>query len=203
MREPGVGRVLVASLHQAISEVLPTRLGFYESFLPAEGLRGGTIGTAPLLAVISFLRQEGAAYDRITMLAGEYAAEWTVQSMPFYRRAIIGIAPSWLRTRIVLGLARRLVRATCEKSRARSRMRRGAARIQLRDSMFCEVREPFPQPLCQFYAAAFARLLSVFDVRAEVDVESCRATDRSATACVVRLSFVAQAAKAVAEETAA
>jgi len=56
MREAGVGRVLVASLHQAIADLLPTRLSFYENWLNAEGLREGTIGLAPLYAVLSFLR---------------------------------------------------------------------------------------------------------------------------------------------------
>ena len=70
MRDAGIGRVLVASLHQGISDVLPTRLGFYENWLHAEGLRGGTIGLGPVTAVLSFLRQEGDAYDVITQRAG-------------------------------------------------------------------------------------------------------------------------------------
>ena len=45
MSEAGVGRVLVASLHQAIADLLPTRLSFYENWLNAEGLREGTIGS--------------------------------------------------------------------------------------------------------------------------------------------------------------
>ena len=81
MREAGIGRVLVASLHQGIADILPTRLDFYENWLNAEGLREGTIGLAPLHAVLSFLRQEGEAYQIITSRAGEYAAEWTVESM--------------------------------------------------------------------------------------------------------------------------
>src|SRR5437763_16922908 len=110
MREAGIGRVLVASLHQAIADILPTRLAFYENWLNAEGLREGTIGLALLHAVLSFLRQEGDAYRIITMRAGEYAAEWTVASMPPVQRAIIKAAPSWFRTRLVVGEARRLVR---------------------------------------------------------------------------------------------
>ena len=61
MREAGIGRVLVASLHQGIADILPTRLAFYENWLNAEGLREGTIGLAPLFAVLSFLRTEGEA----------------------------------------------------------------------------------------------------------------------------------------------
>src|SRR5690349_23507334 len=102
MSEAAVGRVLVASLHQAISDILPTRLGFYENWLNAEGLREGTIGLAPLYAVLSFLRQEGEAYNIITSRAGEYAAEWTVQSMAPARRAMIKAAPIWLRRRLLM-----------------------------------------------------------------------------------------------------
>ena len=43
-----IGRVLVASLHQAIADVLPDRLEFYENWLTVPGLREGTIGLAPL-----------------------------------------------------------------------------------------------------------------------------------------------------------
>src|SRR5258705_13950359 len=102
MREAGVGRVLVASLHQGISDLLPDRLSFYENWLNAEGLREGTIGLAPLYAVLSFLRQEGEVYQAITARAGEYAAEWTIESMRPGRRALIKATPAWLRRRILL-----------------------------------------------------------------------------------------------------
>src|SRR5205814_1236815 len=107
MREAGIGRVLVASLHQGIADILPTRLAFYENWLNAEGLREGTIGLGPLYAVLSFLRQEGDAYQMITSRAGEYAAEWTILAMRPARRAMIRAAPAWLRSRILLRLARR------------------------------------------------------------------------------------------------
>src|SRR5436853_7771766 len=89
MSEAGIGRVLVASLHQGIADILPTRLGFYENWLSVQGLREGTIGLAPLYAVLSFLRQEGQAYQIITTRAGEYAAEWTVASMSPVQRAFV------------------------------------------------------------------------------------------------------------------
>src|SRR6187549_2900095 len=106
MPEAGIGRVLVASLHQSISDLLPTRIGFYENWLSVEGLREGTIGLAPLYAVLSFLRQEGEAYNMITTRAGEYAAEWTVESMPPLKRTVIRAAPEWLRSRLLLQQAR-------------------------------------------------------------------------------------------------
>ncbi len=204
MREPGVGRVLAASLHQAISEVLPTRLGFYESFLPAEGLRGGTIGVAPLLAVLSFLRQEGENYDRVTAQAGEYAAEWTVASMAPLERTMIGSAPTWLRARLVLRVARHLVRVTCDKSRATSRLRKGTARMHLRESIFCTVREPVGSPLCGFYGAALARLLALFALPpVSVVVEHCRGTDDSRVHCTLTFSLAGDLQRPLSTETAA
>src|SRR5213594_393830 len=148
MREAGIGRVLVASLHQGIADILPTRLGFYENWLNAEGLREGTIGLAPLYAVLSFLRQEGDAYQLITTRAGEYAAEWTVQSMRPLQRTLIRAAPAAIRSRMVLRLARKLVRSSYRGSRAISRLRQGMARVDVRASIFCTVREPVALPLC-------------------------------------------------------
>src|SRR6476661_7977563 len=131
MREAGIGRVLVASLHQGIADILPTRLAFYENWLNAEGLREGTIGLAPLYAVLSFLRLEGDAYRKITTRAGEYAAEWTVQSMAPMHRAMLKAAPVWLRSRMLLRLASQLVRSSYKGSRAISHLRQGTASIDL------------------------------------------------------------------------
>src|SRR6476620_9504286 len=99
MSEPRIGRVLVASLHQAIAELLPNRLEFYENWLNVSGLRQGTIGLAPLFAVLSFLRTEGEAYNLITSRAGEYAADWTVNNLVPFQRRVIGTLPARLRAR--------------------------------------------------------------------------------------------------------
>ena len=176
MREAGIGRVLVASLHQAVADILPTRLEFYENWLNAEGLREGTIGLAPLHAVLSFLRQEGDAYQMITTRAGEYAAEWTVESMPPLKRALIKAAPAAIRARVLLSLARGLVRSSYNGSRAVARLRKTTASIDLRASIFCTVREPVRYPLCGFYAAAFTRLLALFSMRARTEILTCRGT---------------------------
>jgi bacteriochlorophyll 4-vinyl reductase len=187
MREAGIGRVLVASLHQGIADILPTRLGFYENWLNSEGLREGTIGLAPLFAVLSFLRQEGDAYRMITTRAGEYAAEWTVQSMPALRRTMIKAAPAWLRSRMALRLARQLVHETYTGSRAIARVRRGTASIDVRASVFCSVREPVSHPLCGFYAAAVTRLLTLFDIGASTEVVACRGTGEPS--CVMKVAI--------------
>jgi bacteriochlorophyll 4-vinyl reductase len=188
MREAGIGRVLVASLHQGIADILPTRLGFYENWLNAEGLREGTIGLAPLYAVLSFLRQEGDAYQMITTRAGEYAAEWTVASMPSFWRSLIKAAPAWMRARVLLMMARRLVRNSYHGSRAIARLKKGTARIDVRASIFCTVREPVPQPLCGFYAAAFTRLMALFNVRAKTEVVACRGTGEPT--CVLSVALL-------------
>jgi bacteriochlorophyll 4-vinyl reductase len=188
MSEAGIGRVLVASLHQAIADILPTRLGFYENWLNAEGLREGTIGLAPLYAVLSFLRQEGSAYNMITSRAGEYAAEWTVQSLPPYERAMLKAAPAWLRSRLLLRVAAHLVRSSYTGSRAVSKVRRGTARVDVRASIFCTVREPVDHPLCGFYAAAFTRLMTMFNLRSTAAVVACRGTGESSCVVMIPLS---------------
>lgn len=166
--------------------MLPTRLAFYEDWLTAEGLRGGTIGLASVRAVLSFLRQEGAAYDETTSRAGTYAAEWTIETMtPFERRSIARL-PLWLRRRVLLRLASRLVRESCHTSRAVARVRQGTARIELTGSIFCSVRDPVAQPLCLFYAAAVARFMRLFDLDMTVTVAACRGT--GAPCCLLAVS---------------
>jgi hypothetical protein len=178
MSEPRIGRVLVASLHQAIADLLPTRLEFYENWLNISGLREGTIGLAPLSAVLSFLRTEGNAYDLITARAGEYAADWTVNNIGSLERRVVLALPTALRARAALRTARGLVRATYPGSRAIVRVKRGTASIDLRGSLFCEVREASMLPLCGFYASAISRVMHLFALRADTRVSECRAAGR-------------------------
>lgn len=175
MSEPRIGRVLVASLHQAIADLLPARLEFYENWLNLSGLREGTIGLAPLLAVLSFLRIEGPAYAPIMARAGEYAGDWTVNTLTPLERRIIRRLPASLRARAALRVARMLVRSTYPGSRAIVRLKRGTASIDLRGSLFCEVRETSPLPLCGFYASAIGRVMRLCDIRADATVTQCRA----------------------------
>lgn len=192
MSEPRIGRVLVASLHQAIADVLPMRLEFYENWLNAPGLREGTIGLAPLSAVLSFLRSEGDAYNQITARAGQYAADWTVSTMPSLRRRTLRALPAALRTRFALRTAGGLVRATYPGSRAIVHLTRGTASVDLRGSLFCEVREASVLPLCGFYAAAIARVLELFALRADARVNECRAAG-GRKGCLLVVAFHAGA----------
>src|SRR5512142_832406 len=107
MAEAGIGRILVASLHQGIADLLPSRLEFYENWLNPMGLRNGTIGLAPLLAVFSFMRREGDAYALISDRAGSYAADWTVAEISPVRRWAIRRLPSSMRAHSALKVARK------------------------------------------------------------------------------------------------
>jgi len=84
-------------------------------------------------------------------------------------------------------LARRLVRETYHGSRAISKFRRNTAKVDVRASVFCTVREPVSMPLCGFYAAAFTRLLVIFDIAASTSVVRCRGTGEST--CVLRVAI--------------
>ena len=64
MGESRIGRVVVASLHQALADHLPTRLEFYESYLRPLRMRAGAVGVASFSAALSFLKHEDAAWDR-------------------------------------------------------------------------------------------------------------------------------------------
>jgi hypothetical protein len=173
--EARIGRVLVASLHQAIADLLPTRLEFYENWLNVSGLREGTIGLAPLFAVLSFLRSEGDAYNLITERAGDYAAAWTYENVPALEKRLVHSLPARFRLRAAMRTARALIRATYPGSRAITRLKRGEVAIDLRGSLFCEVREVSVLPLCGFYVSAIARLLRLFEVPADARVTECRA----------------------------
>ncbi len=176
MTETSVGRLLVASLHQAIADLLPARLDFYEDWLHPAGLRDSRIGLAPLGAALSFLRRESLAYDLVTGRAGQYAAEWTVGDLGPIQRAVLRWAPPALRVRLVFRLARRMIRRTYSESRPSVRWRWGRATMVIPRSVFCGVRERVDAPLCEFYVAAVRRLLALFGLEADVRTERCRAT---------------------------
>jgi bacteriochlorophyll 4-vinyl reductase len=129
--------------------------------------------------VLSFLRQEGEPYRLIAGRAGEYTAEWTVADLPGFRRALIRAAPAGLRVHLVMRVARRMIRATYKGSRAVVKWRKGKGAVDIRGSIFCEVRDRSEQPLCEFYASAIRRLMYLFNLDVEVGTEQCRATGAS------------------------
>ena len=90
MSEPKIGRLVVASLHQAIAEAIPLKLEFYENWLKPLGLlkEGRVIGAASFSAALSFLRREEpvTTYHDITRRAGELAAVWTFEELSWTRK---------------------------------------------------------------------------------------------------------------------
>ena len=192
MTNARIGRILVASLHQAIAERLPMRLEFYENWLSAGGLKEGVMPRAPMTAVLSFLRREGDDYDRVMTHAGTCAGDWLVDEIsPFQRRLKLAL-PGPFRARAALRLCRSLVGREYPPSRTAARMRRGGATVEVTGSPFCDVREAGRVPLCGFYAAAFAAIFERFAVPARAQVDSCRGT--GAAGC--RVSVVLQDSRA-------
>ncbi len=180
--------MLIASLHQGISDLIPTRLEFYENWLHATGLRDGRIGLAPLAAVLSFLRQEGEPYELVTARAGQYAAQWMFDNLSPFERSMIRSLPRALRARVAVQLTKRVIRRSYLGSRATSKLRKGQGTITMRTSIFCSVRAPLPRPLCGYYAAALERSLALVSVNGRVAVRSCQGT--GASSCVIALSVL-------------
>jgi predicted hydrocarbon binding protein len=187
MTEVTLGRLLAASLHQAIGELLPLRLEFYENWLHSEGLWDGSIGPAAMLGVLGFLRTEGPEiYDKVVSRAGELAAEWTLISMSSSGRRLARPLPRWFRIRRAMRTAREVAMGVNSGSRVTGRVRGGTVHMELTDSLFCTVRGVQPQPLCGFYRALVAHTFGAFALPAEVTVTECKAT--GSTHCVLEIS---------------
>ncbi len=165
MSEPRIGRVLVASLHQAIADVLPTRLEFYENWLNVSGLREGTIGLAPLSAVLELPahRGDGVQPDHGTRRRVRRRVDGQRPS-PLERRVIRAL-PAALRTRAALRTARALVRddlpglARHRSAAARDGVGRSARIAVLRGS-----RDVYSSAYAGSTPSAIARVLQLFDL---------------------------------------
>ena len=187
MIDARVGRLLAASLHQAIADELPQRLEFYEGWLRGQAMRDGTIGLAPITGVLGFLRTEGDAYERVVRRAGCLAADWSLASLSPLRRRVIAALPRTLRIRVALNIVRGIARDVCSTTRAASRVQRGAATMSVRESPFCLAREPQVRPLCGFYAELGAETLRQFGLPAVGRAESCRSSGAPACGVVLEL----------------
>jgi len=174
MSEPKIGRVLAASLHQAINELIPTRLEFYESWLTAGRIREGEMGRARINAVISFLRQEGTAYDAVMERAGRYTASWTLDGQSVVKRALLRRLPRPIRMRVVLRVGARLVRRLHGDVWLQTAVRRGTAVVGIDGSIFCDVRSPAGVPLCRFYGAVLEGCLESFGIPCRAQSFRCR-----------------------------
>jgi predicted hydrocarbon binding protein len=89
--------------------------------------------------------------------------------------------------RSALRAAREISRAAYPNTRVRSRVTRRGARVEIKRSAFCQVREPVDRPLCSFYSGLFIRLLAAYGLVGEVRLEKCLAT--GAAVCVLTVTW--------------
>jgi hypothetical protein len=192
MTEARIGRLLPACLHDAIAERLPQRLEFYEHWLTPDGLREGSIGLAPMTAVLGFLRTEGEAYDAVTTRAGELAAAWSIMSLPSGRARRIAWLPRFWRTRSALRIAADIVHDIEGTRRTAARVRRHTARLELPEALFCAVRARSSAPLCGFYVAVAVETLRQFGIAAVGRSDRCRAVEGTTCTLVFDLGDAAR-----------
>lgn len=199
MVDAGIGRLLIASLHQGIADVMPARLPFYEHWLTPPGLKNAKFGLAPLHAVLSFLRLEGrATYDQTMIRAGRYTADWAYLELRSGQRALARSLPTSLRARWALSLSRRVVKQTFRSSTARVHLRRGTGTVDIQGSIFCELREAGEWPMCVFYSAVVEHFLQHFDIDVQVHVGECKAVGGGRCTMIVTI-LGTRAAQAAAE----
>ena len=183
---------MIAALHQAIAEALPLRLEFYENWLKPLGLlkEGKHIGPAPFSAALSFLRREDPGlYESITRRSGVLAAEWRTDTLRWSGRRWARILPEGWRVRSALRATRRISRAAYPNTRVKVRVRGRHARLEIRRSAFCQVREAVDRPLCTFYDGVVRRLLAAYGLVGTVRLERCLAN--GADACVLAVTWQA------------
>ena len=81
-----------------------------------------------------------------------------------------------MRRRVALGVARTLVARAYTGSRTHLALRKKVGTIEIKSSIFCGVRDRVPNPLCQFHAAAIARVLTELGIPAQTTIVACQAT---------------------------
>lgn len=189
MSEPKIGRLVVASLHQAIAEAIPLKLEFYENWLKPLGLlkEGRVIGAASFSAALSFLRREDppGLYHDITRRAGALAAVWTFEELSWTRKRWLRLLPTRMRLRAALRLAREIARAAYPGSRINFRITRDGGQVEVKGSVFCQVRERVDRPLCGFYEGVIVQLMELIGMQAEVRLARCRAS--GGASCQIQL----------------
>lgn len=180
-RDVRVGRVLVAALEQAIAEELPARAEFYDHWLKPDGRRDGTMGLAPMMAVVGFLRTEGAGYQRVVESAGRLVAQWTWSDASRWTKYWVPRLPRWWRARVVTRRLASVVADTCPATRVRTSVARGVLTMSVRESVFCGAREKPASPLCGFYAALVVAMCASVDLVVSGQMASCRAQPGTAS----------------------
>lgn len=168
-----ISRAVGAALHQAISEILPSRLEFYEEWLTLDRIRERPLSRAKVGAVLSFLRQEPNHYNEVVERAGHHTAEWALEVLPAWRGRLICQMPRPFRVWVGLRRGAHLIRALQSDGRLRWTRRRGCVVASIRGSLFCQVRVPSSMPLCRFFAVVLKRCLESLEVPCRVEATRC------------------------------
>jgi len=169
-----VGRVLLESLHQAVDEVLPARVEFYERWLKPDATQN--VSAASFAAMLSVLHQEGAASHVIFDFAGQYAAVRSFNGLLALRRAFMRMLPRRLRARMATRLLIRVLARLHGETRIDMSRRRSTVFINVEGSPFCAAAPPAEPPTCRFYSTFILTFLQLFHLRAAVRVTRCRAS---------------------------
>lgn len=186
MSEARIDRLLAAALHQAIADLLPLRLEFYEAYLRPRGWREDAVNLAPVTAVLSFLRHEdGDTYDAVMVQAATYASTWWMAGQPWHVRTGGRHLPVWMRLRQVGKLARRHFEASYKGTKVRVRVRRRRLELEIRGSIFCSTRDHASRPCCRYYQAFVESLVAHDGSPHTGHIVACRAL--GGDHCVVRL----------------
>lgn len=167
--DQAVGRVLLASLHRSIEEILPARLEFYETWLKPSEPHHPTDPATPFTDMLRFLQGEGEAFDLVTRRAGEYAAVHFVEELRPVRRSFMRVLPHSLRERMALRLVGRMLTRLGAESADLTR-RGSTIFIDLEGSPFCAAREREEHPAVGFYGSAITTFLQSFNLHAAVRV---------------------------------
>jgi hypothetical protein len=117
--------------------------------------------------------------------AGALAAEWTIDSLPAFRRRVTLALPRWLRAHAAARVATAIVRDVLSTSSASVQVKRGQVRFDVKDSLFCSVRDRQAWPLCAFYAAVATETLGRFGLPARARIDRCRAVEGGSCAIVL------------------
>ncbi len=201
MSEARIDRLLAAALHQAIGDVTPPRLEFYEGYLKPRGWREDTVNLAPLAAVLSFLRHEPpGTYADVMTGAATYAAAWVYDALPWHVRARGRLTPRRLRLRQLGRIGRQHVERGYRGTKVALSVRRGVLTAEIRGSIFCNTRDQAGAPHCRYYQAFFEQLLARDGLLlGESRIDACRAG--GGDVCLVHIELAAATAPVLATRT--
>jgi len=188
MSEARIDRLMAAAIHQAIGDITPSRLDFYESYLRPRGWREDAVNLAPVAAVLSFLRHEPpGTYDAVMTRAAEYAAAWVYDALPWRVRMLARVSPAWARLRTLGRVGRAHLERSYRGTRVAVTVRRGTLEAEVQGSIFCSSRDQASAPHCRYYLAFFENLLHRDGVGiVDATIDACR----SGGGQVCRLRFV-------------